>query len=366
MSVLIFILVLSFLVLIHELGHFIAARRAGIPVEEFGLGYPPRLIKLFTWKKTVFSLNWIPFGGFVRLQGEDDPQGEFQTYSAAKRLQVVLAGAIVNFVFGILAFSLIFSVTGIPQPLDQPRIAEVAAESPAEETGLQPQTEIVAFAVGEEHFAMDSTTDVIEFVDEHQGETLKIITTGPCKGLSCDTETTAQEIYLRKDEEIPEDQGSMGIVFKTVILRHYPWYEMPFRGTWYGLEQAFWLGQVILEGLGQVLVDLITLSSLPQEIAGPIGIVHQAATQEIFAEGWLAILSFAGMLSINLAVLNLLPMPALDGGRAVFIALGSIFNSKKLNEIEHWANYLGFIFLLGLLILVTIRDVGRVFGFAEF
>ncbi len=362
MSVLIFILVLSFLVLIHELGHFIAARRAGISVEEFGLGYPPRIVKLFTWKKTLFSLNWIPFGGFVRLKGEDKPRGKFQTYPTVKKLQVVLAGAIVNFIFGILAFSFVFSVTGIPQELEGPRIAQVAVESPAAKSGLQAQTEIVAFEFNEQRLEMESATDVIEFVDEHQGQTVAVITTGPCQELSCEEETVEHSIYLRTEEETPENEGSMGIVFQEMILRHYPWYEMPFRGTWYGLGQAFWLGQMILEGLGQVLVDLVTFSSIPQEIAGPIGIVHQAATQEIFAEGWLAILSFAGMLSINLAVLNLLPIPALDGGRAVFIAIGHLIKSKRIEKIEHWANYFGFIFLLGLLILVTIRDVGRVFG----
>lgn len=361
MPVVIFILVLSFLIVIHELGHFLAARGAGIKVEEFGLGYPPRAATLFTWKKTIFSLNWIPFGGFVRIEGEDEPAGKFKSYAARKQLLVVVAGAVVNFLFGIIAFAIVFSLTGIPQPLNQPRISQVSINSPAAEAGLKSQTNIKAFELADERTKTDSSQAVIEFVEAHRGQEVTVVTTGSCQALNCESTEQSFELYLRTEAETPDDQGSMGVVFQSFIMRHYPWYQMPFRGTWYGLQQAVWFGQMILSSLGQLLTDLVSLRALPQELAGPIGIVHQASSQGIFAEGPLAVLSFAGMLSINLAVLNLLPIPALDGGRACFILIGQVIDKSKLEKIERWANHGGYIFLLGLLALVTIRDVIKLF-----
>lgn len=363
MSVLIFILILSFLVIIHELGHFIAAKKAGMRVEEFGIGYPPQATQLFKWNETVFSLNWIPFGGFVRIEGEDKAGGSFHRFAIRKRLAVILSGATVNFIFGVVAFSLIFSISGIPAPLSQPRIGQVVAESPAAAAHLPTDVNITGFKINQELIETPSVDEVVAVVETHPGQTVTVITTAPCKQLECLAELSQEyEVYLRQLAETPENQGSMGIVFQSVIYQHYPWYQMPFRGAWYGLMQAFWLGGVILAALRDVFANLITLGQIPQEIAGPVGIVHQASTQGLFSEGWLAVLSFTGMLSINLAVINLLPIPALDGGRAVFMVLEKAVGRQKVERVEHYANYAGYFLLLSLLILVTIRDVIRVFG----
>jgi regulator of sigma E protease len=361
MSIIIFILILSVLVIIHELGHFFAARFMGMKVEEFGLGYPPRALKLFKWKETLFSLNWIPFGGFVSIKGEDEAAGAFHRFSTNKRLVVILAGAIVNFLFGVLAFSLVFSISGIPTRLKQPRIGEISPNSPAEKVNLPTEVNILGLRVDDELIKTNDVEEVIKEISDHQGETVQLVTTGHCQQLECEEILHEFEVYLRKPAEIPEGQGSLGIIFQPVVYLDYPWYEMPFRGAWYGLIQAFWLGRVILEGLRDLLTNMVTLGQVPEEIAGPVGIVHQATSEGIFAEGYLVLLSFSGMLSINLAVMNVLPIPALDGGRALFVLIEKIVGRKKIERIEQYANYVGYTLLLGLIILVTIRDVIRIF-----
>ncbi len=361
MSIIIFILILSFLVIIHELGHFFAARFMKMRVEEFGLGYPPRALKLFKWKETLFSLNWVPFGGFVAIKGEAEESGVFHKFSTNKRLVVILAGAAVNFLFGVLAFSLVFSISGIPTRLEQPRIGKISIDSPAEKANLPTEVNILGLKINDELIETNSLERVIEEISNHQGETVGLVTSGSCNQLECDYTSQEFEVYLRKPEETPVGQGSLGIVFQSVIYLDHPWYEMPFRGVWYGLVQAFWLGGVILEGLGDLLRNMVLLGQVPKEIAGPVGIVHQATSEGIFAEGFLALLSFSGMLSVNLAIMNILPIPALDGGRAIFILIEKITGRRRIKKIEQYANYVGYILLLGLIISVTIRDVIRIF-----
>lgn len=349
------------MVIIHELGHFFAAKFMKMKVEEFGLGYPPRALKLFKWKETLFSLNWIPFGGFVAIKGEAEDGGVFHKFSTNKRLVVILAGAVVNFLFGVLAFSLVFSISGIPTRLEQPRIGEISIDSPAQQANLPTGVNILGLRIEDQLVKTDTLKAVVEEISNHRGETIQLITTGNCEQLECQEMVQEFEVYLRTTAETPAGQGSLGIVFQSVIYLDYPWYEMPFRGAWYGLVQAFWLGGIILEGLGNLLTNMVTIGQVPEEIAGPVGIIHQASSEGIFAEGFLALLSFSGMLSVNLAIMNILPIPALDGGRAIFILIEKITGRKRIAKIEQYANYAGYILLLGLIISVTIRDVMRIF-----
>lgn len=368
MAVLIFMLVLSVLIFIHELGHFLAARWAGIRVKEFGIGYPPLAKKVFSWQGTDFTLNWIPFGGFVRMDGEDgkpgdEPkQGEFYAAPAWKRLVVILAGATVNFVFGVVAFSLIFSVSGIPVEIDRPQIGYISPNSPAAEANLPQDRAIVGFAIEGERVETDTIEEVISVVSEHPGQTVSMIFSGVCQGIECSGEEVSYDVYLRTAEETPDNQGSLGIGFAEVINQFYPWYEMPFRGAAYGLQQAIVLGQEIfgaLERLGSSLVQERTLS---EELAGPVGIVHQASTLGIFEQGALMIVLFAGLLSINLAIMNVLPIPPLDGGKAVFILLELVVSQARSRKIEYWFSYAGWVLLMGLIGIITIRDIARLFS----
>lgn len=372
-QIIIFILVLSFLVIIHELGHLLAAKWAKIKVEEFGVGYPPRALTLFKWGKVVFSLNWIPFGGFVKMIGEDGPESEgnkkddkdeeglasFYKKSRFQRLVVILAGVVVNFIFGIIAFSIIFGIKGIPIQIEGARIGLVAPNSPAAIAEMEENTQIKSLSFEEETVEVSSIKDVIIFIDAHKGNEVIVTNTLACDDEVCPTETKKFIVKLRTDDETPADQGSLGVGFSDFIYKFYPWYEMPARSIWFGIQQAVFMVLMIIGALVG-MISQIAGGSIPQDVAGPIGIVDQAASSGIFTEGLLSILNFAAMISINLAVMNLLPIPALDGGRALFIILEKFFGKKMINRIEGYANYGGMIVLLGLIVLITGADIFRI------
>lgn len=388
MAIIIVALVLSFLVIIHELGHFIAARKSGITVEEFGIGYPPKAVSLtkllgsskllsripffgkyivrITNSQTELTVNWIPFGGFVRMAGETPSleeehrpkTGEFLAASIWKRLLVICAGVVVNFVFGIIAFTIVFSQTGIPEAVPGARIAVVADGSPAQQAQIPLGVQIFGFSFGDTFIETPEISDVQRVVSEHLGENTLLKTSDVCTGLVCDGQQEFQ-IYLRTKEQTPENQGSLGVGFDQVIFQQYPWYEMPFRGTIKGVEQALELSKLILLALVNVGQEL-THGKISQDVAGPVGIVYQAQQGQFFDQGFLSILSFAGVLSINLAIMNILPVPPLDGGRAVTTILELVIGKKLSRKVEYHANYAGYIILILLIVLITFSDIGKI------
>lgn len=370
-QIIIFIFILSFLVIIHELGHLFAAKWAKIKIEEFGVGYPPRALTLFKWGKIIFSLNWVPFGGFVKMVGEDGPGEDkkksddidglvpFYKRSPLKRLIVILAGVTVNLLFGIIAFSIIFGVKGIPTAIEGARIGVIAPDSPASNVGMKENTEIRNLSFGEEKTEVSNPQAVVDFIDSHKGEEIVITNSLVCSDKTCPAETEEFVVKLRTDEETPANQGSLGVGFSDYIYKFYPWYEMPFRSIWFGIQQALFMVLMIVIALGNMIMQILG-GSVPQDVAGPVGIIDQAASSGIFTEGFLSILNFTAMISINLAVMNLLPIPALDGGRALFIILEKFLGKKVINRIENYANYGGMIVLLGLIILITFVDIGRI------
>jgi len=373
-----FIIVLSFLVIIHELGHFILAKLFGVHVEEFGVGYPPRAKTLFRFKNTIFSLNWIPFGGFVKLEGEDGEESAkknpasaqaptrpvsagdpFYKKSIPARLLIILAGAGVNLLFGVLAFSLYFSVKGIPELAPNPRIAEVMANSPAAASKVPVNIDIKGLEIGNQFVVIHSVDEAIATINQHLGEHVTLVTTGNCAELQCDQHEQKFSVYLRKKNETPTDQGSLGIRFESMVLqKFYPWPEMPVRGAIYGTKQAFYLIYFIFDGLKQI-AHTAAQGQVPKEVAGPVGIFTQASKAGFFSHGMLELLNFAGILSVNLAVMNVLPIPALDGGRALFILLELLVGKKNIQKVEGYANYGGFALLIGLIVLVTMKDIGN-------
>lgn len=386
LSIIAFALILSFLVIIHELGHYLAAKWQNIRVTEFGLGYPPRALKLFERWGTIFTLNWVPFGGFVNLDGENGPENEvvpentpkskskkskkdqssvvesqpFYSKSSVGRLIVILAGAFVNFVFGVLVFSFVFSIAGIPSGA----IVESTAEgSPAQTAGIQAQSAITSVTVDGKQTNVESSYSLIQIVQQHIGEEVGITTTGPCEAGKCGDEINTYQTYIRHPDETPEGQGSLGVTFDANnpdFIKFYPWYEMPFRGATFGIKQALFLGWQILLALQNMFSQLFSSGTVPQDLTGPVGIVHQATNSGLFFQGPLTILLFTGMLSINLAIMNVLPIPALDGGRALFIILEKVVGKSRIQQIEGYANYGGMVVLIGLILLITARDIFRV------
>lgn len=367
MTAIIFLLILSFLVLIHELGHFLTARKFGMKVEEFGLGYPPKALRLFTDKLgTVYTLNWLPVGGFVRLFGEDGSlsvegeenkttlKGAFFTKPVWQRLVVVLAGATINFIFGVIAFGAIYSYTGIPVELQAVRVEEVAAQSPAAEAGLQVGDLIVG--IGEpEVVGIKSVGQYIEQLNAYVG------TTAPLKVERNDA-VLEIPVYVRGEKEIPAGEGATGVVVNDFELRHYPLWQMPFRGMVVGLKAALQFSGVLLQGLGGMVKDLVSHGKVPSEVAGPVGIVHMAQQEGLLTSGLIPLLNFMAILSINLAIVNVLPFPALDGGRAMFLLIEGLTRKKLKPEIEQWANVVGFGLLIVMIVLISIRDVSRIDG----
>lgn len=333
MAILISLLVLSILVFVHELGHFLAAKRAGIKVEEFGLGYPPRLLGV-NRRETTYSINLIPFGGFVKIDEE-----ELADYPKRTRVMVISSGILMNLALAIISFSLIFGILGIPRKQGFVEIKEVAPGSPAEAAGIQAESLLRNFTTNQEFVA---------FIGEHLGQEIEL-----------ELERAGERLVVKvtpRKEPAP-DQGPLGVVISDSQTIQPAWWQRPFLAAWFGLKETFsWLLMIIF-GVGQMFYRLLFRGAIPQDVAGPIGIVQ--VTADVARHGWLALLQFLGLLSINLAVLNFLPLPALDGGRLVFILVEALTGKKPQPKFERIIHTIGMAILLLLMTAVTIQDIKR-------
>lgn len=345
------------------------AKKAGIKVEEFGFGIPPRI-----WGKkigeTVYSINLLPFGGFVRLLGEEERTDKnknrsFSNKNRGTRIRILLAGIVMNLVLGIGLFCLLYSFLGIPEETNQVRVVAVMPDSPAKEAGLK-EGDIIQFANDQK---IDSTEKFVSLVNDAEERIILELQRedNPCLNQEKPADHQAgnfwfcQEGQLRAQvmirENPPSGEGATGVIISQTQNRFYPIYKMIPKAIYNGFREAFfWIKQMVL-ALGQMLVKLISGQGIPTEIAGPIGIYQ--ATGEVSRSGFWALVHFTGILSINLAIFNLIPFPALDGGRVVFVLAENIIGQKKREKIEGYANRLGLIFLIGLLILVTVNDLRR-------
>ena len=350
-----FLIILSVLVLAHELGHFIFARRAGIKVEEFGIGYPPRL-----WSKkvgeTVYSINWLPIGGFVRMLGEDyldekekktkNLKRAFFTQSKGVRTVVLLAGAAMNFLLGVVLFAAVYTKIGIPEEVDYLKVIGLAEGAPVIEAGLKLNDRIMGV---EGYEGEKLTEEFVEYVNSHRGEEMVLLL----------GEEEKIKVRPRLEEETPEGQGALGIMITSVDLIQYPLWQRPFRGAVVGVKEAWAWGKDIVIGMVRIFSRLF-VGEVPKDVAGPVGIFQ--ISQSIANEGLIATLQFMGILSINLAILNLLPIPALDGGRLMFVGAEMITKRRVNPKTEQMIHLIGMVFLLGLMGLITINDIRRLVG----
>ena len=347
-SIISFIIILSILVLVHELGHFLVARKFGIKVEEFGFGYPPKI-----WGKrvgeTIYSINWLPFGGFVRMLGEDssgqvENKGElkraFFNQSKRVRVAVLLAGVIMNFLFGVVLFGAIYAKIGIPEEVDYLVITGIAEDSPAQKAGLKIEDKIIN---------VGKMNEFIKDVSSYAGREYELELKDGRKVV----------VIPRTKEETPEGQGALGVAITNTDMVMYPYWQRPFRGMLTGLREAMAWGKDIFESLTMMIVRLFK-GSVPQDVAGVVGIYQ--ISKDVSKEGVLAILQFMAILSINLSILNLLPIPALDGGRLLFVVVEAITRKRIKPQVEQIVHLVGMALLLGLMVLVTIGDVKRLIG----
>lgn len=271
-----------------------------------------------------------------------------------------------NLFLGVGLFCLVYSFLGIPEETDQVRIVAVMPDSPAQEAGLE-EEDVIILANGQE---INSTEEFINLVNNAEEK----ITLGlqrennPCLNQEktgdqegnfwfCQDGQLMVQMLVRKNP--PPGEGATGVIISQTQNRFYPFYKMIPKAIYSGFREAlFWIEQMVL-ALGQILVKLISGQGIPTEIAGPIGIYQ--ATGEVSRSGPWALIHFTGILSINLAIFNLIPFPTLDGGRVAFILAESIIGQKKRAKIEGYANQIGLILLIGLLVLVTVNDLRRIF-----
>lgn len=370
LTVLIFIILLGALVLVHELGHFLTARLNGIKSDEFGFGFPPRICGVvkddatgkyrMVWgasdvrsRSTLYSLNWIPLGGFVRIKGEDGSgtrdADSFAGKSAWTRIKVLGAGVFMNFVFAWLLISVVLML-GLPQPVDESdralypnaaiQVLEIQKGTPAEAMGLQLGDRIVAI----DGVPMTSLKTVSETITAHKGQTITIeVARG---GKTLDLTGTPRVDY-------PPDQGALGISFSETAIVTYPWYESLYRG----LAATYHITVAILEAFGKMIAGLFGAGKAPLDVTGPVGIVY--LTKQMSALGLPYLLQFAALLSINLGIINILPIPALDGGRILFILIEKLKGSPVSQRVEGMIHQVGFISLLLLMFFITVNDLSQ-------
>lgn len=320
------------------------ARRAGIMVEEFGFGLPPRAIGKKIGE-TIYSINWLPFGGFVRLHGEVEEEGitnprrAFLNKGKKIRISVVVAGVIMNFLLGILAFAIVYSFSGIPRDTHQIKVVDISPDSPAVTSGLV-IGDIIRGADGK---TFSDVNSFISYIDSKKGQKVTI-------------ETQGKKLTLTPRANPPAGEGPLGVTITTTEIFYPPVWQRPFYGIYYGFKDAIFWGQTIVVGLWSLIVNLFR-GHIPTDVAGPVGIF--AVTTEAARSGLLTLINFIGILSVNLAILNIIPFPALDGGRLLFIGIESVIGKRVVPKVEAMVHTVGMIILLVLLLAITIGDVRR-------
>jgi len=331
------------------------AKIFGMRVEEFGIGLPPRAKKLFSKGGTLFSLNWLPIGGFVKLFGED-MEDEAQVASPEaffnkpmwQRAGVLLAGVTMNFLMGIILFGVVYSYMGIPTETDRVLIIDIAKDSPAEALGIEKESVAKKIEFESKEYTFTSLDEFVNTINELKGKEIL---------LTLEKGGVEKVVTITPRENPPVGEGSLGVALSNIELVKFPWWQMPFRGAAVGVKEAISWGKEIAKNLGDLVGGIIAGKGVPKDVAGPVGIYQ--VSKEVYKIGWLAVLQFAGVLSVNLAILNIMPFPALDGGRIFFLGIEKIIGKKRKNRIEGYVHSAGMIFLLGLMVLITIRDVAR-------
>jgi len=347
LTALVFFIILSILVLVHELGHFTVARLIGVHVEEFGFGLPPRM-----WGKkigrTIYSLNWLPIGGFVKLAGEDEVATDvknsklkeyFFARSKKERSAILLAGVTMNFILAVGITSYLLT-QGIFEQSGRVHVEKVAPGGPAEEAGLR-ANDIVQTIDG---VAVYIPSDLIDATKKRAGNpvTLAIV-----------RDNQPLLITLTPRQTPPEGEGPMGVSISDLEEKKYPWTQAPGKALVMNLQRS----RDMLIGIGTMLWRVIQLQSPGADVAGPIGIAQ--VTGQAVRFGMKAVLEFMSILSLNLAVLNILPIPALDGGRLLFVFLEKAFGRRVKPAFEQSTHQIGMIILLILIALISINDILR-------
>lgn len=379
-TIIVFLLVLSVIVFIHEMGHFVSARKMGVRVEEFGLGIPPRMFGVkkvdgkfkMVWGKgeldkdspTVYSLNWFPVGGFVKIKGEsgEDAQSEdsFAHKPVWQRSVMISAGVIMNVVLCMVLLSIGFGF-GMPAAVDTDisdkaivnnrsiQIIQLLPEGQAKLAGIE-AGDVIAKVGGQEFtttlelngFLADKLDQEVVFEIKRGGETIE------------------KNITIGKYSFEGKESVGIGVALIETAIVKYPWYLAIYKGI---TATFIWMSAIVV-AFATVIKNLIVGAPTGVEVAGPVGIA--VLTGQAARMGIIYLLQFTALLSLNLAIINILPFPALDGGRLFFLILEKIRGRAVKQEWENVIHNVGFLFLMGLVLLVTFGDIikygGGVFG----
>lgn len=337
-------------------------------VDEFGFGFPPRL---FSKKKgeTTYSFNLLPFGGFVKIYGEDpekeqssngaggeDEQRLFYKFPVWRRTAVVIAGVVMNVLLAYVLFAA-GHMLGTPSAINdsvpaeevqnvQVQLVAVNEGSPAAEAGLQPQDHIVALRAGDERVDVSRVSQVQEFIDRHLGEEITFV-------VARGEETRELAVFARPDP--PEGQGATGVSLVRVGLVR----SAPHTALWEGAKTTWNLTGATLSAFGGMISRAVTQGEVPRDVSGPVGIAVLTGTVRDLGASY--VVQFIAIISLNLAILNLIPFPALDGGRLVFLFAEKLKGSPVSKKVEGIAHATGFALLILLIIFITFHDINRFF-----
>ena len=347
LTIVIFVVILIILILIHEFGHFIIAKALGVKVKEFAFGFPPRLFSSVR-HGTRYSFNLIPLGGYVSLLGEDEAVKEKGSYYSKKVWQKILivgTGVVMNFILAIIVLAIGFTIGMTPlvsdpatlggQKTSQVMVVQVVPDSPAAKIGLESGNILNGFS---------SPTDLQQFTRANAGKTVDLSVLKNSKSETLSVGLASGEAPL-----------GVGVVSITKVKQPF------FQSLWTAVIEVGRSVVVVFVVLGGIIKSLFTTGTAGEAgagVVGPIGIYN--FTSEALKVGWIYILQLLAILSINLGIINILPFPALDGGKILFLGLEGIFRKKVVRqEVENLIHTIGFILLIILLLAITFRDILR-------
>lgn len=341
-SLLSFVAVLFVLVMVHELGHFITARLSGVKVLEFGLGFPPRLFGIKRGD-VIYSLNAIPLGGFVKMAGEEDPnvQGSLASKSVGTRLLVMGAGSLMNLLLPLVLFSIVFMIPH-REVVGQVIVDNVAVDSPAARAGIRAGDTILSV----DGRPVKNNGDLSRYVHLYLGTQVSI-------GVR-HADATVEDVEAAPRWKPPAGQGPIGVAISTanpqVTRQSYPfWRAIPM-----GVATSIDTFVLFKNGIVGMFVG-----TAPVDVAGPVGIAQ--VTGEVARSGIGPLLAFAAFLSINLGIINIFPLPALDGGRMAFVLVEWLREGRRVPpKIEGLVHLIGFLLLIASILLITLRDILRI------
>lgn len=357
LTIITFIIVLGVLILIHELGHFVAAKKAGVKVEEFAFGFPP---KIWSKKKgeTTYVINAIPIGGYVKMLGELEKSNDkkaFENQSRWRRFVISIAGVTANIIFAWIILTAGF-IIGMAPLVSSPDaipgkkisteivIAEVVKDSPADKAGFTQGAYISSATTKDGTVDFASISQFSRFTASHRGETVVF-------NYKIDNQTSEKEVILSKDKE-----ASLGVLGIEHSIVRVPWYRAPY----VALRETYKITELTVMFLKDFFVKLFSTGKVAEGVGGPVAIY--VMTGAVVKIGIMAILQFIALLSINLALINILPFPALDGGRILFIILEAIARKKIIKErVEQIIHTVGFALLILLIVLITYKDIVNLF-----